>query len=75
MIKAVKLQDLRNGDQACIESMMGSDQEISRLAALGIQGGARLQLLRRGSPCIIQLEDSRICLRTGKQLQILVRPE
>ncbi len=75
MITAVKLEDLRAGDCASVLSLVGNGQDIARLSAMGIRGGARLQLLREGTPCIIGLDDSRLCLRPNKDLQIMVRPD
>jgi hypothetical protein len=34
-----------------------------------------LQLLQEGSPCILQVDETRLCLRAANQLQILVQPE
>jgi Fe2+ transport system protein FeoA len=42
---------------------------------MGLRGGARLQLLQEGSPCILQVDETRLCLRAANQLQILVQPE
>lgn len=75
MITAVKLEDLREGDRASVLSLVGNQYDIARLSAMGIRGGARLQLLREGVPCIIGLDDSRLCLRPNKDLQIMVRPD
>jgi Fe2+ transport system protein FeoA len=75
VITAVKLQDLKAGDKACVLSLCGSECEIARLAAMGLRGGARLQLLREGSPCILQVDETRLCLRATEELQILVQPE
>ncbi len=74
LISAVRIQDLRAGEQATVTSLVGNESEIARLAAMGIRGGASIALLRRGSPCIVQVEQSRICLRPNRQTQILVQP-
>jgi Fe2+ transport system protein FeoA len=75
VITAVKLQDLKAGDKASVLSLCGSECEIARLSAMGLRGGARLQLLQEGSPCILQVDETRLCLRAANQLQILVQPE
>lgn len=74
MISAVRIQDLKRGEKAMITALVGNESEIARLCAMGIRGGASIELLRRGSPCIIQVEQSRICLRPNRQTQILVTP-
>ncbi|MEZ6095920.1 MAG: FeoA family protein [Pirellulaceae bacterium] len=75
MISAVKIQDLKPGVKAMITSLVGSESDVARLSAMGIRGGASIQLLRQGSPCIVQVEQSRLCLRPNKQTQILVQPD
>ena len=47
---------------------------IGRMAELGVRVGSRLQLLRGGSPCLLQVDGSRLSLRNDWSTQILVRP-
>ncbi len=74
MVAAVRIQELKVGDRGEITSLTGSEYDLSRLSSLGLRGGARIRMLRAGSTCIVELDESRICLRTGKDTQILVQP-
>lgn len=74
MISAVKIQDLKQGEKALVAALVGNEAEIARLSAMGIRGGASIEILRRGSTCIVQVDQSRICLRPQPHTQILVRP-
>jgi Fe2+ transport system protein FeoA len=46
---------------------------VCRLAELGLCVGCRLEVLRGGSPCLVQVGDSRLSLRGDFATQILVR--
>ncbi len=74
MIAAIRIQDLKAGDLAEVISLIGSEHVLSRLASLGLRGGARVRMLRSGATCILELDESQICLRTGTDTQILVQP-
>jgi len=59
-------------DKACGDLV--GPRGVQALAELGVRVGCRLQLLRPGSPCLVQIEGSRLSLRGDDSLQILVRP-
>jgi Fe2+ transport system protein FeoA len=40
---------------------------------MGLREGARVQMVRQGSPCIVRLEHSRLCFRESEMSSILVR--
>jgi Fe2+ transport system protein FeoA len=67
------LQSMDEGDWVDVAEVRGDSAWISRLAELGIAAGRRLQILRRGTPCLLQLGSSRVSLRPGAASQILVR--
>lgn len=75
MIKAVRIQELAQGDQAVVTQVSGHDDDLARLCALGFRSGIRIQIVRSGQPCIVQLEETRLCLRPDSTLRILVAPE
>ena len=70
---SVPLQDLPLSTPAEVADVFGSDDEVARLAELGLHNGAVMRLVRQGSPCIFQVNNSRICLRPSN-LQIYVTP-
>jgi Fe2+ transport system protein FeoA len=74
VIASVRIQELKTGDLAEITSLVGSEHDLSRLSSLGLRGGARVRMLRSGSTCIVELDESQICLRTGAETQIMVQP-
>lgn len=70
----VPLQFIGSGEWADIAQVYGEPVWISRMAEMGLREGSRVQILQPGSPCLLQLNGSRISLRTEGTMQILVHP-
>ena len=70
----IPLQKLRSGQRARIRSLSGNHDEIARLSELGLRSGADLTVVRRGSPCIIEIEGYRLCVRPSAKTEILMSP-
>jgi Fe2+ transport system protein FeoA len=68
------LEYLHTGDWADIADVAGESGWVSRLAELGVRVGSRLRVLQSGSPCLLQVGESRLSLRGDWATQILVRP-
>jgi ferrous iron transport protein A len=68
------LEFLCPGEWADVAEVTGEPTWIGRMAELGVRVGSRLQLLRGGSPCLLQVDGSRLSLRNDWSTQILVRP-
>jgi ferrous iron transport protein A len=68
------LEYLQAGEWADVAEVHGEPGWVGRLAELGVRAGSRLQVLRRGHPCLLQVGGSRLSLRGPDVLQILVRP-
>ena len=68
------LELLKSGDWADIADVTGEPGWVTRLAEMGVRIGSRLRVLQAGSPCLLQIGESRLSLRGEFALQILVRP-
>lgn len=68
------LEFLHTGEWAEVAEVTGEPGWVSRLAELGIRIGCKLHVLQSGSPCLLQIGESRLSLRGDWALQILVRP-
>lgn len=53
----------REGDEGVVVSVDPGTRFGVRLQELGALPDARIRLLRRGSPSVIQIEDGRFCVR------------
>jgi ferrous iron transport protein A len=68
------LEMLKPGEWADVARVCGEAQTVHRLAEIGVRSGCRLCILQPGSPCMVQIGDLRLCLRSGLPTEILVRP-
>ena len=68
------LELLNTGDWADVADVSGEPGWVSRLAELGVRIGCRLHVLQAGSPCLLQVGESRLSVRGDLAMQILVRP-
>lgn len=62
----------RNED-ATIECVAASGPLRSRLLDLGLLPGARVRVVAPGSPCILEVGATRLCLRADEAEAILVQ--
>jgi ferrous iron transport protein A len=75
MSYVMPLSLLAAGQIAEILDVAGTEAHARRLGELGFRQGACVQMVRRGSPCIVRLENSRLCFRECEMSHILVRAE
>jgi ferrous iron transport protein A len=68
------LELVEAGYWAEVKEVTGEPISVSRMAEIGVRAGSRLQVLRQGSPCLLQLDGSRLSIRQEGRMQILVRP-
>jgi ferrous iron transport protein A len=65
---------LATGEWAEVVEVHGEADWIKRMGEMGVHGGSRLQMIRSGSPCLLRVGNTRLCLRGDLATQILVRP-
>lgn len=68
------LEYLDSGQWAEVDNVTGEASWVHRMAELGLRSGCRLQVLRQGWPCLLQIDGCRLCLRGDADSQIFVRP-
>jgi Fe2+ transport system protein FeoA len=71
---ALSLKALKQGQSAVIEHVCASADECSRLAAMGFCCGALVHMLAPGSPCAVQVGETRVMLRGSHTDAIKVTP-
>jgi Fe2+ transport system protein FeoA len=69
----IPLSLLSPGQCARVDRITGRPDEVHRLEELGLRGGAAIEMLQSGSPCIIRLAGQKLCLRADELLSVLVR--
>ncbi len=68
------LEFLHAGAWADVADVSGEPGWVTRLGEMGVRIGSRLRVLQAGSPCLLQVGESRLSLRGDLAMQILVRP-
>jgi ferrous iron transport protein A len=68
------LELVEAGFWAEVEEVTGEPVSVSRMAEIGVRAGSLLRVLRQGSPCLLQVDGSRLSIRREARMQILVRP-
>ena len=70
----IPLEMLDSGQWADITDVAGEPGLVGRMAELGLQIGSRLRMLQSGTPCLLQVGNSRLSVRADWAMQIYVRP-
>jgi ferrous iron transport protein A len=68
------LEMLRPGEWADVADVDGDPAWVCRMAELGLRAGCRVQMLQRGTPCLLRVAGCTLCLRGDDSSQILVQP-
>ncbi|HEY3322262.1 MAG TPA: FeoA family protein [Planctomycetota bacterium] len=63
----------KSGDEGLVTELIGSSGLTDRLQELGVIPGAWVRIVQHGSPMLIQVGDSRICLRRADAASIGAR--
>ncbi|UUO06235.1 ferrous iron transport protein A [Blastopirellula sp. J2-11] len=62
------------GQSAEIADVLGDQNDVKRLAEMGLSAGVVVQVVQQGSPCIVRVDGSTLCFRECDHLQIFVQP-
>ncbi|NQU21870.1 MAG: ferrous iron transport protein A [Candidatus Nealsonbacteria bacterium] len=73
--KSIPLRDLQVGQSARVSRISGEPTCVHRLREFGLLGGTRIEMFRRGNPCIFRLAGNKVCFRTDELLHVLVEPD
>lgn len=74
MHETIPLHLLAPGQSGEISQLLGRPDDVHRLQELGFQSGALVEMVRSGSPCIVQISGQKLCFRETELFQVLVRP-
>jgi ferrous iron transport protein A len=74
MIEQIPIASLCRGEVASVSQLVGLPEHVRRLEELGLRSGARIEILRGGSPCIIRVDGATLCFRDDERVRILVSP-
>lgn len=66
------LSSWQPGDEGVVTAVPGTSRLLSRLRELGLVPGVRIRVLRTGTSLVIQVGESRFCLRRADAVPIRV---
>ncbi|MHC5022938.1 MAG: FeoA family protein [Planctomycetota bacterium] len=73
--RAVPLSTLRDGTRAVVHQRLMACEDCELLNAMGLTERCRLQVCRRGEPCIVKVASTRLGLSAAMASRILVVPD
>jgi ferrous iron transport protein A len=73
MPNLLPLQLLPSGHRARIDQLLGRAEEVNRLQEIGIRVGLAIEMIRTGSPCIVNLDGACVAFRDNEECNVLVR--
>ena len=77
----IPLSALCPGQSAQVRQVVGHGKQVRRLQEMGIRTGVQVEVVRKGSPCIVRLygdqgrnsrTGSKLCFRDGEMLRVMV---
>ncbi len=71
---SIPLALLRSGQQATVQSLVGSMELVRHLNELGIHEGSLLEMVRPGPTCILRINGTKLCVRGDELLRVMVTP-
>ncbi|MEN6457388.1 MAG: FeoA family protein [Thermoguttaceae bacterium] len=72
--QVMPLPHLPVGARAMVARVLGHPDHVHRLEEFGLRRGTKIEMFRRGNPCIIRLAGNKICLRADGLLSVMVEP-
>ena len=69
----IPLTLLRPGQRARVDQVIGGGMLMHRLREMGLRGGAEVEMVRPGSPCIIRLAGHKLGVRSDELAGVLVK--
>lgn len=69
----IPLSRLRAGQCGCVGEVVGAGGLVHRLREMGLRAGARVRMIRSGSPCIFRLDGQKLCVRADEVTTVLIR--
>lgn len=72
MNELIPLHMLPAGQRARVAELLGSPADVHRLHEMGLFPGTAVEMIQDGSPCLIRIAGSKLCLRDANLFQVLV---
>jgi len=71
-IGMIPLHLMQPGERGRVVSVTGTAELVHRLHEIGLRDGRQIEMVQRGSPCIVRLDGHAICFRADETMSVLV---
>lgn len=71
-MQLVPLEMMNIGEHGCVRDVDGSPDFVVRLQEMGLHEGAKVRMVKTGSPCILAVNEHRFSLRFDDCATVLV---
>jgi Fe2+ transport system protein FeoA len=68
----IPLRLVQPGEIAEVIDVCGDERLVASLAEKGLRKGSRVEVIVPGNPSLCRVDDSRLSLRTGEQIEVMV---
>jgi len=75
MTTLMPLTAMAVGQSAVVAHIHAESALVDRLREIGVRPGAEIQMLQRGSPCVVRLDGQKLCLRADELISVMVQAE
>ncbi len=72
MFPDIPLSMVQPGSVVRISQVVGGQDDVKRMAEMGLQTGTEVEMVQSGSPCIVRIGQAKLCFRQSDVLNILV---
>lgn len=72
MTQLLPLEFLQAGERGSIHDLDGAPEFVHRLEEMGLRRGAKVEMVRPGSPCILAVDQHRLSFRPEPSTTILI---
>ena len=68
----VPLDSLRAGESGAVLSLDGPEYSLNHLREIGLRVGCPVRMLRPGPPHLLQIGDTRLCVRPESDVLVMI---
>ena len=72
LMQLVPLELMATGEHGKVHDVDGSPEFVVRLQEMGLQTGAKVRMVKSGSPCILAINEQRFSLRFDERATVMV---
>lgn len=72
VVQSMPLEFMNSGDRGVVTEVCGRPEFVVRLEEMGLHAGVAIEMVRAGSPCIVEINHHKFSLRLDDSGMVLV---